>query len=421
MDFLLPFVDEAKTLDSFQFEDTPIRVDLRCIICDAPARSSCLGTKGHSGYWGCGRCMQKGDRVNGRTTFPEISAEKRTDQNFRSQANAEHHRVVSPFLQLPHVDVVAQFPLDYLHTLCLGVVKKMLYKWMDEKNMLTKEDITRISDRLIRVSHTQPSDFQRKCRALSDLDFFKGSEFRNLVLYILPIVTHDILPLDIYNHLLTLHTATVILLDSNLCQTHHDVAQELLESFGSLGEIYGPDFIIYNMHSLVHIVDDVKLYGTLDNYSAFAFESFMYKIKKLIRKKNQCLAQLCNRVEEYQAETKYTTPKNNVEFKKKTVLVFPKFDLNSGKRDKWFLTDNDDIYEYRHSCRETNTITARKVETKSAFFQLPISSTNFQIYKSSGVLIPNEVTINVTAVKAKLFAMPLDDKIVFAPLRHTEQ
>lgn len=52
-DFIRPFIEEAKNLDNYVFDGSPIGVKIRCIICDAPARNYCLGNKAFSGYYGC--------------------------------------------------------------------------------------------------------------------------------------------------------------------------------------------------------------------------------------------------------------------------------------------------------------------------------------------------------------------------------
>lgn len=73
----------------------------------------------------------------------------------------------------------------------------------------------------------------------------------------------------------------------------------------SFADLYGEAQLVYNVHSLLHVVDDVKNFGPLDAFSAFSFESHMYKIKKMIRRNNNPLAQLCNRVGEiYMADSK---------------------------------------------------------------------------------------------------------------------
>jgi hypothetical protein len=58
------------------------------------------------------------------------------------------------------------------------------------------------------------------------------------------------------------------------------------------GELYGEDHLVYNVHCLVHIADDVAILGRMDNFSAFPFESFLGKLKRLVRRPNSLLQQL---------------------------------------------------------------------------------------------------------------------------------
>lgn len=71
--------------------------------------------------------------------------------------------------------------------------------------------------------------------------------------------TQDIISYDVYEHMLSLHVALLILVDPKLCISHSDVAQNLLEHFvTSFGGIYGDEHLIYNVISLVHIVYEVR-------------------------------------------------------------------------------------------------------------------------------------------------------------------
>lgn len=83
--------------------------------------------------------------------------------------------------------------------------------------------------------------------------------------------------------------------------------------------------LVYNVHSLIHLVDDVKLYGPLDSFSAFPFESYMSKVKKMIRRNNNALPQIFNRIQEmYQlnfdplSKSNEIVLKNNVKTAKHT-------------------------------------------------------------------------------------------------------
>ena len=131
----LEFLDDLiKDLDNVlkngvQDGNRVLQVSLRCCVCDAPARALVKGTKLCSGYFGCDKCAQKGMWV-GRVVYPEVkNVALRTDASFRDQVNQEHHNCISPFGNLP-IDMVRQFPIDYMHQLCLGVMRKLVLLWM---------------------------------------------------------------------------------------------------------------------------------------------------------------------------------------------------------------------------------------------------------------------------------------------------
>lgn len=43
--------------------------------------------------------------------------------------------------------------------------------------------------------------------------------------------------------------------------------------------IYGAEYISYNVHGLIHVFDDCRVFGPLDLYSAFPFENYMQYLK----------------------------------------------------------------------------------------------------------------------------------------------
>jgi hypothetical protein len=50
----------------------------------------------------------------------------------------------------------------------------------------------------------------------------------------------------------------------------------LLSSFvNHFGEEYGPDHLIYNIHTLTHLASHVRLFGALHNLSGFPFENYL--------------------------------------------------------------------------------------------------------------------------------------------------
>ena len=56
--------------------------------------------------------------------------------------------------------------------------------------------------------------------------------------------------------------------------------------------------LVYNIHNLVHVVDDVEKYGHLDKFSAFRFESYLGFLKRIVRNPANPLPQLIRRLAE---------------------------------------------------------------------------------------------------------------------------
>lgn len=432
-DFLDPFITElGAVLENYIFHDRVIPLEIGCIVCDAPARNSCLGTKSYTGYFGCGRCTEKGESLHHRMVITKIhDLEKRTDESFRSKKQIEHHNYDSPFLKLK-IDMIEQFPLDYLHTLNLGVAKKILNMicFGDEKSDVRpapNKDIEAISERLETIAKFQPSEFQRKCRTLRELYNFKGTEYRNLILYILPVAAKNILREDVYTNIMLLHAATTILVDPIICRTHSRIAQTCLEEFvKTFRDLYGPEHIVYNVHSLLHIVDDVLVHGCLDSYSAFPFESFMSVIKAMLNGNNNSLAQITYRVEEsYSRDPKptkefdYNLNSHDKNTNRYHEIVFPSFKLNNKMKDQWFFSKEKNIYKFEYVLRGSNIeICARKVKHLETFYSSPFDSTFINIFESDGDL-SGITSLGIDDVMSKIFAMPHGKRFVFAPLRHS--
>lgn len=48
----------------------------------------------------------------------------------------------------------------------------------------------------------------------------------------------------------------------------------IIEFVKKFAELYGKENVSYNVHSLIHLADDVKTFGHLDGYSAFKFANY---------------------------------------------------------------------------------------------------------------------------------------------------
>lgn len=435
-EFLVPFVEEMKQLNgNYIFRDKSIKINIRAFICDAPARCYITGTKSHNAYFGCNKCVQEGKYINFRMTFPENNAELRTNASFRQRLDENYHLYKSPLEDLD-INMINQIPLDYLHTICIGVMKKFIGIWLsgDLPLRLQSKSIRTINERLVCIAKTQPLEFQRKIRPLSDFGYFKGSEFRTFLLYSGPVVLKYVIPSEQYNHFLLFHIASRLLCDEKYCQIYNTLANDMLKCFvEGVAEIYGEHHVIYNVHSLVHIAADVERFGHLDNFSSFPYESFMYSLKRLLHKNNQPLAQIYNRISEINCHNIVKYKDKRPQLKKATILTIDgtkrkiykelflyTFTLNCGIKNQWFITKKDNVmkFEYVILINDEIFICGQQVRKIENFFVHPLASTNLKIFQAKDQFLPKQL-IKVDEVADKLFMMQCTNgNLVFMPLLH---
>ena len=93
-----------------------------------------------------------------------------------------------------------------------------------------------------------------------------------------------------------------ILVNDEDCVKYAQYAEVLLKTFvKDVIKLYGPKFISYNIHNLIHLPDDVMNYGYLDNFSSFPFENKLQKMKNLVRRGGKPLEQIVRRMREVDA------------------------------------------------------------------------------------------------------------------------
>ncbi|XP_060872826.1 uncharacterized protein LOC132946776 [Metopolophium dirhodum] len=308
--FLKAMIDEFKDLYKIGFK-TPHgtkKVVIELFCCDAPAKSYILKTKRHGGFFSCTRCNVEGIYLDNRVCFPDREFIKKTHLDFINRTHEEYHvtESVSILTELPEVDMVYSFSLDYMHLTCLGVVKKLIMLWLGNIKgspisvRLQNRKVQEISGNLLFLKSSMTSDFSRFPRGLNEVPRWKATEFRLFLLYIGPIVLKDILNNECYLHFMCLHICFRILLVKNSSDELVGFVEKLLSYFvQKFGIIYGQKFMSHNVHGLLHIVDDYKKFGPLDESSCFPFENYMKSLKKMVRKHQKPLEQVIKRYQEF--------------------------------------------------------------------------------------------------------------------------
>lgn len=116
--------------------------------------------------------------------FLDQNVPLRTDASFDAMENVDHHKAVSPLSQL-EIGLVSSFPLDYMHLVCLGLVRRLLIRWKDRSSpqRLMIRSVNELSSCLAQAQSFWTTEFNRRPRSLSDIDRWKATEFHQFLLY----------------------------------------------------------------------------------------------------------------------------------------------------------------------------------------------------------------------------------------------
>ncbi|KAB0790222.1 hypothetical protein PPYR_15445, partial [Photinus pyralis] len=298
-EYLCDFINELKIYlkDGLVLNNTIIKITVRSFCCDMPARCFVKNVMNHNSYSGCDKCSVRGDIKNKRMIFCNLTADLRTTESFEILTDS-YHKGSSPLSKLP-VDMMTAFPIDYMHSVCLGVMRKLLFLWRDKGKPYGIKNIIDVNTLILELRPYWPAEFNRKPRSLSELEHWKATEYRQFLLYVGPIVLKKKLPHTILCNFLLLKFGISILLNENLNKSYNQYADKLLRLFVKHAiAIYSKEFCVYNVHSLIHLSKDAKIFNTLNTINCFAFETFLGSLKNLLRKPNLPLEQIVRPYEE---------------------------------------------------------------------------------------------------------------------------
>lgn len=455
-DFLVDFIVEAQDALDNGVEVThrlirkPFRI--RAYICDAPARAFLTGTLNFAANIGCNKCDQHCVRLrlHGKKTFLTTRGNLRTDESFQQRVQIGHHQpefaATPSLLETIETKMVTQVPNDPMHLIDEGISARILgtlfFKRCRSVRLLP--DIKQTMDtNYISMAPYVPSEFTRKTRSiLTEFPKWKGTEYRFWGLYGGFIILKDHVGLEFYNHYLLFFTAMRLLASQETHLEYADFCQELLERFvENYGNIYDPEDLVYNVHSLLHVVEDVKLYGPLYGFSAYRFENHMREINKNIKKSNLILQQLSKRLEEINfanendwnganeangfigAPRPYDSdlfPGGTTSYK---AFKYNAFILKTSINDNCCLLNSGIAVEIKKFLKidDREVIVCYRFLNPRNFFTEPIES-----YEGLGIMLVNginyqeaeEEVFELTDVKYKLVRLPYNQYFILQPMIH---
>lgn len=317
-DFLWPFVQEVNDIleNGIVYNGNVVTPKILNFVLDAQARTSAKAVKAVTGYFGCDICTTEGDYIHHRTAFLDLDAPLRTDADFRARVYDDYHHKESVLEMLP-IDMIDAFPLDYLHCVLLGVVSYKLKFIRDTPKTLCTKDFDEINRRIDIMRESQPIEFQHRLRSfIDDLGFMKGSDFRQYLLYVGPVLLRGIVDEEKVQNLLKLQIASIIFSHERFSMYDNE-ANTLMRMFiEDFAAIYHPCHVVYVVHSLRHMKKFIDKYGRWDNFSTFEYESFNSSVKNFLHGNVLPLTQVTNRIVEI-----YNAPQHKIDNKTHDVEI----------------------------------------------------------------------------------------------------
>lgn len=247
----------------------------------------------------------------------------------------------------------------------------------------------------------------------------------------------------VYDNFLSLSVAMSILLNPDMARTQVGYVQKLLEQFFfSYKEVYGIDMMVYNVHNVLHLTDDARKYGNLDNVSAFPFENFLGQLKKKVRCPSNPLPQIIRRTHESLSRTKTSKPfhmekssrklhssgplPDNINFCKNQFKKYccDTFEVSCSPGDNCFLFGRDNVILVQNiiMLNDIVQVVYESFEVRQSFFRKPLDSRVLGIFVVSSLSSSLSI-IPVSELSRKCYLLPFPssaagDAYVSIPLVH---
>ncbi|XP_021708989.1 uncharacterized protein LOC5577785 isoform X2 [Aedes aegypti] len=445
--YLTPFVEEILPLmeNGLIINHHKLTINIRSIICDAPARAFVKGVTNFNAIHGCLKCCTIGEysKELRTTVFPQTVAECRTDRGFRDRLYGKHHQeyvqrrdgkltrtpIETPFLKLP-IDMIEEFIVsDSLHLLHLGVMKKLLMTYRDGHCNVSKwskgtvQEISKALD-LIKL----PMEIHRSVRGMDYVNHWKASEFGSFLSYIGIVVLKQFLNEEHYKNFARLFCATTIC-STNYYRSYIPVAKILFKEFIATFDTHFGS-VTSNIHNLVHVAEEVERKGPLSSISTYPFENHLYQIKKQVRSGRHPLSQIINRMTErdkhniinssaIETYPSLKEPSKIHDLKFLTIKLNPNCTLRANFADKWFLTKKYKIVAMDFA--DSVGIHGREmISPQSNLFEDPLTSNSFHVYVTNTSLdFTNSKQYLLSSILCKLVVVVIGNITAFVPLVHT--
>lgn len=195
---------------------------------------------------------------------------------------------IPPMILFEGFDLSKSFSIDYMHNVLLGIMKLLPDFWMGSHRLCKKSPFFKpmslnhrqcLNERLLTLKPYER--ITRKPTSILDRAFYKAVEYKQLLLFYLPVGLEGLIESRQLEHFKLLSAAVYKLLKNKISMTELDQAHEMLVKFADDFEIiYGLEAVTMNIHMVRHYKESVMNNGPLWASSMFAFEQNIGAITK---------------------------------------------------------------------------------------------------------------------------------------------
>lgn len=275
-----------------------------CASVDSVARPVMQNRYQFNGYFGCSWCYTHGEHFSGSMRYPFTENDlQRSHENYLKdiqevkcmQRPINGVKGPSILIKLKYFDCVWGFPVDYMHGILLGVVRQLWVEWNCPSSpfYLSRQQRDNIDKKLLNIK--PPNEIHRLPRSLKE-GKLKASEWRSwTVFYSVPCLT-GILDDNALSSFKLLVRSINVLLSQYISKENLKQCEIDLKRFVAETEIlYGKSAMTFNIHSLLHVVQSVRMSGPLWATSAFPYENGIFHLKQNVQGSNGLLFQIATK------------------------------------------------------------------------------------------------------------------------------
>lgn len=333
--------------------------------------------------------------------------EKIEEQGLTNLSPTETKGVVgrSPLLSIPNFDMVRDVPAEYLHSVCLGVGKRMIvctFAVGEVRIRTTKRklsDPAKFNEEMLKVKVVR--ECSRRNREL-DFSVMKGQEFQNIILFFTPIVLTCIEPPAPERKLWILFMYMIracILPIAEFKTIDLEEFEKICSQFYNLYDrIFGMNNCSYNTHVVGSHLLEMRYSGPLTETSAFNFESFYGEIRNsFVPGTKSTLKQILSNIL-IKRSLSYHCCENSIYFSEKVTLT----EDNS----LIYLYENREHHIYKILAVKEETVICKKVGRYDFNFpEMPkLNMSHIGVYKR-GPMLNDEVELEKKKICGKVFSV----------------